>query len=185
MGSLVDGNPAPVFDGSSGYVRVGTQQSGGGYTGPPQLAVSSASLAVAAWVNPAGTPSSQAVVAGWEDSYLVGQLPDGTIGWSLNTASPGFSWVSTGIQLPVGQWSHVAVSYDGSIVRTYLNGVLQDAAAASGAISANTGYPFCIAARPDVAGSVLRRLDRRRRRVRPGAAGLRHQAAPRPGPGRR
>jgi hypothetical protein len=149
------GGTAPVFDGSE-YVRVGTPLAGQ-YVGPPQLAVSSAGLTVTAWINPSGPGAANgSAIVGWDPSYLVGYFDDHTIGWALQTQSLNLAWVRTGIVAPQGQWSHVAVSYDGSFVRTYLNGAFVHAMAVSGAIiPSSTVEPFCIANRPDVPGSLF------------------------------
>jgi hypothetical protein len=149
------GGTAPVFDGSD-YVRVGTPLAGQ-YVGPPQLAVSSAGVTVTAWINPSGPGAANgSVIAGWDPSYLIGYFDDHTIGWALHTPSLNWAWVKTGIAAPQGHWSHVAVSYDGSSVRTYLNGALVHAMAASGAIiPSSTDQPFCIGNRPDVPGSLF------------------------------
>jgi hypothetical protein len=42
-------------------------------------------------------------------------------------------------QLPVNTWTHLAVTYDGSSVRVYMNGVLVRTKSQSGTISTSTG----------------------------------------------
>jgi hypothetical protein len=45
---------------------------------------------------------------------------------------------TAGPALPVGTWSHLAVTYDGTSVRLYVNGVLRSTLAASGGITTST-----------------------------------------------
>ena len=53
--------------------------------------------------------------------------------------------------LPTNNWSHIAVTYDGSFVKGYLNGELLGAVAASGTVknSQNVGTPLMIGNEPD------------------------------------
>jgi Tc toxin complex TcA C-terminal TcB-binding domain/Concanavalin A-like lectin/glucanases superfamily len=145
------GGQAPVFDGTSTYVQVGTSAQG-----PPQLAITSAAVTVTAWINPGGPGGTDgSAIAGWDGAYLMAYFDDHTIGWALSSLAPGWGWVRTGVVAPQGQWSHVAVSYDGSFVRTYLNGVFVHWLAGAGPIVANPTVPFCVGDRPDVAGSLF------------------------------
>src|SRR6185436_2157336 len=41
--------------------------------------------------------------------------------------------------LPLNAWSHLATTYDGSLVRLYVNGVLASSTAVTGAMTASTG----------------------------------------------
>jgi fibronectin type 3 domain-containing protein len=51
----------------------------------------------------------------------------------------GVDSVSGTSQLPAGTWSHLALTYDGSALRLYVNGALVGTAAATGAIATSTG----------------------------------------------
>lgn len=48
-------------------------------------------------------------------------------------------WVDGGAALPLNTWSHIAVTYDGSNIRSYVNGTLARTIAAGGSISVTTG----------------------------------------------
>lgn len=53
----------------------------------------------------------------------------------MTTSMGGNAWNDApGVAVPLQKWSHVACSYDGSFIRIYLNGMLKDSMAASGAI---------------------------------------------------
>ena len=62
-------------------------------------------------------------------SYLLGLSPEGTIYFGL-FANEKQTYVTGETAIPVGQWSHIAAVWDGTTMRTYLNGVQQVATAA-------------------------------------------------------
>jgi hypothetical protein len=124
------------FNGSSARVRVADSAS---------LDLTSAAT-VEAWVYPSAAQSGwRAVVQKEPDSYLLhasssaGSLrPAGgvTVGSSVPTVfSPS--------ALPVGAWSHLALTYDGSQVRLFVNGVQVVSAPQTGSIAAS-GSPLWI-----------------------------------------
>ena len=45
---------------------------------------------------------------------------------------------TNGPAVPLGVWTHLAVTYDGTTLRLYVNGVLRSSTAASGGIAAST-----------------------------------------------
>jgi len=59
----------------------------------------------------------------------------GAEGWTFFLQTDTATYPDTGvIPLPLGEWAHLAATYDGSMIRTFLNGVQQTQTAASGAI---------------------------------------------------
>jgi len=59
----------------------------------------------------------------------------GANGWTFFLQTDAGTYTDTGdIPLPLEQWTHLAATYDGAMIRTYLNGVLQTSTAASGDI---------------------------------------------------
>jgi concanavalin A-like lectin/glucanase superfamily protein len=94
-------------------------------------------MTLEAWIRPLPDPRPQAggVIAGKDGEFLLVRNPDGTLRWALNVRSPGFLLVDAGpAATPEGAWSHVALAYDGSIVRVYVNGVRVSAWVISGPI---------------------------------------------------
>ena len=97
----------------------------------------SGSLTLAAWVYRTTGQSGWRLVAGrqygttWDDQYFMGFL-DNACRFGVHTTS-GFPIVSGGVA-PNAQWIHMAGTYDGSIVRLYVNGTQVSSSAASGAI---------------------------------------------------
>ena len=102
-------NSALSFDGSSGYVIA------------PDNGVSlSSPFTLEAWVNPTVNTGSQ-VIVGKEDSYLM-SVRSGTLQYAIKTAGT-WTYVDTGLAVAAGSWSHVAITYDGTTVIGYVNGV--------------------------------------------------------------
>lgn len=122
-------------DGDGDWVDVGT---------PDDLHLDS-SLSLEAWVKPA-SGSGAGTILGKENEYLVGLSAQHTIRWALRLTDPGWTWVDTGVQIPDDEWSHLAVTYDGSTVTTIVNGVVTHAQAAAGAIPSRE-HAFRIAGR--------------------------------------
>ena len=91
-------------------------------------------LTLVAHVRPSANTPNPGIIVNKEGEYEIARFPDGTLRWALANASPGWDWVDTGAAIPLGEWTRVAVAYDGARVRTWTNGVLRHAAAASGAI---------------------------------------------------
>jgi hypothetical protein len=84
------------------------------------------SLTIEAWIKLNATSSFRGVVEKWNDdgsqrSYNF-QVYDGIL--TFHASSVGDSWdMVTGSTLSVGQWYHVAVTYNGTDMQLYLNGV--------------------------------------------------------------
>jgi hypothetical protein len=129
-GSLVNGptwmtgrvNSAINFDGVNDYVQVGSQ---------PALLMTNA-LTLSAWIYPTSSTSTRTIV-NREGEYDIGEL-EGVLSWAFSNTNPGWNWVSTGYSPPLFQWTHIAVTYNNGLVKTYANGVLVHTYNGSGAI---------------------------------------------------
>ena len=140
--------------GPVGFVAMSTAASPSAYMSAgtrPQLQLTGA-FTIAAWAFPS-LNSELGVIVGREGEYLIARFPDGTLRYSLATTTPGWGWVDTGHVL--GRvWSHVALTYDGTAVRAYVNGRQVHEAPASGPIGdAAPGLnEFRVGARQDPSG---------------------------------
>ncbi len=109
------------FDGSSQYITLDRSVS------------DSRAFTFAAWVKPAGGPANQAVL--WLGSGTTRRLSltpdDGTGQARFSIVNGGAEQTLTATALPVGLWSHIAVTLDGATGVLYVDGSV----AASGAIT--------------------------------------------------
>jgi hypothetical protein len=103
---------------------------------------------VEAWINPSSqvTNSDQQSLIFGEGGSVQMVVQPGTTGvkpmFQFGTGS-SFYLVLSSIQIPIGQYSHVAGTWDGVTLKVYVNGVL-GGQAVPGAKPASTGCPFFI-----------------------------------------
>jgi hypothetical protein len=113
------------FDGVDDYVQIGA---------PANLRLTSA-LTTEAWIyatNPA--MGRYQTTFNKEGEYELGLTPTGRLWWAIANSSPGWVSIDTGYAVPANQWLHVALTYDGSVIKTYVNGALVHSLAGSGPI---------------------------------------------------
>jgi glucose/arabinose dehydrogenase/PKD repeat protein/chitodextrinase len=124
----------------------------------PTMNVTGTALTLSMWINPSSGQVGDGVVIGksWGGGgphYQYGielsstRVPSFYIGTTNNT----LVGASMGSALPVGQWSHLAVAYDGSLARFYLNGAPVSSPSMTGNIADRSGSVIRIGA--DVDGS--------------------------------
>jgi chitodextrinase len=123
------------FNGSSGLVQVAAS---------PSLGLSGA-MTLSGWIDPAASQSGwRTIVQRQVDAYFLnasngsGALRPsggGTLGGSVQ-------WVGGTTPSPVGSWTHLALTYDGSALRLYVNGVQAATLAASGTIQSSSSPLF-------------------------------------------
>jgi formylglycine-generating enzyme required for sulfatase activity len=94
-------------------------------------------ITISAWINPSNTSSIRMIVSKYKDyagmSYLL-ELSNEKLHFMLRDVNSFF-----GIQtFSIGIWYHVVATYDGSRVRGYINGELDNEQAAYGAIPITT-----------------------------------------------
>lgn len=84
-------------------------------------------ITMSSWVNPKtqgtdGYTVGGIVVNGGDYEFAITSGTN-TIRYALNNVTYSTSWVDTGIAIPLNQWSLVSITYNGSSIITYLNGV--------------------------------------------------------------
>ncbi|MEP7264506.1 MAG: LamG-like jellyroll fold domain-containing protein [Bacteroidota bacterium] len=114
------------------------------------------SITVEAWINASvwsAIPSEGTILckhswtaAGGEQGYVLRAGGTGVLSWNfagLDINSTPVSWVETvsGTSLTLNTWYHVAGTYDGSVARIYINGVLAGSTSFAGSIVASTAFP--------------------------------------------
>ncbi len=72
----------------------------------------------------------------YDEHYYFG-FEDGKYRWFVNTSS-GYSDTTIGSAAPLGQWIHLAGTYDGASVKLYVNGALQFTTSHTGTFSSDT-----------------------------------------------
>ncbi|MDJ1505189.1 LamG-like jellyroll fold domain-containing protein [Xanthocytophaga agilis] len=105
-----------------------------------------------AWIYPTGAGShatAGGVILSKEGEYLLARFPNGTIQCAFANTTPGWGWINTGVVAPLNTWSHVAVSYQNGVIKTYLNGTLANTYTGTGVIgdAATTQNDFRIGGR--------------------------------------
>src|SRR5262249_25472250 len=118
---------ALVFDGASNLVTVPDSNS---------LDLTTA-MTLEAWVYPtAGGGWRDVIFKGPSSQYYLEASSDmGTPAFAGNFTSPLYAPAA----LPLNTWSHLAGTYDGSMLRLYIGGVLVASRAQTGAIQTSTG----------------------------------------------
>ncbi len=153
-GTLVNMNPgtdwvsgkigvALDFDGSNDYVDIGS--------GLSPLT----DFTVAAWVNPVKSDVDLHIISKgnngtntqWE---LTTSTVSGQVDFRAWSSGTGPSGVRSTLSLPVGSWTHVVGTYDGTTWRIYWNGVLDNTSTMPGPVA--TAYNIYIGA-VDIVGS--------------------------------
>ena len=107
----------------------------------PSLQMSN-KVTMEAWINPTGSGTGSQIILNKEGEYELGIIADtGEILVAIAQSDDTWAWRYTGQHVAAGEWSHVAVAYDGVAgeAKTYINGQLVDIYSQSGAIG--DAYP--------------------------------------------
>jgi hypothetical protein len=97
-------------------------------------------MTLEAWVRPSALGGWRTVAFKERSGGLVyGLYADQAGGRPLGEVFIGSDRNATGAALPLHAWSHLATTYDGSLLRLYVNGVLASSTSVTGAMAASTG----------------------------------------------
>jgi len=125
------------FDGVNDHVRVPDAS---------DLRFTSA-MTAEAWVFPTSIGSDQHIFSKWDIVGGINQrsyaLAISSAGYAYIIGSPngtatGYTVVYSSATVPINQWTHIAGTYDGSNLKIYINGTLDNSASYSGGIFAGT-----------------------------------------------
>lgn len=127
------GGNSVSLDGTNDYVDVGTG-----------LNVSGA-MTIDAWIKPATIGTQQAIVSKWCDgagcaggstkhSYIFWIDTDGRLKFNVQNSSGVGAAVTSVAQLIAGNTYHVAATYNGSVIRVYINGRHEASVSATGTL---------------------------------------------------
>ena len=99
-------------------------------------------MTVAAWIKPDGESGEAGTIVSKEDQFRIARFPDGTVRWAFANANPGLLWTNTNAVLPAGVWTHLVVTFDHGVVKTYLNGDLAHSYDGAGDMQPIAGLPY-------------------------------------------
>ena len=125
------------FDGNNDSVDLGTSNLLGGAT----------QITIDAWVYPTGFPDYQGIIyPGPTNIWWIQLLPSAQVRFAINNSASGAADSTNTI--PANQWTHLALTWDGTTARLYINGVQDPTTlAASGAIPDDSGNTKAIGSR--------------------------------------
>jgi len=91
-------------------------------------------LTVEAWVNP-GKADGENMILNKEDCYEIAVI-NGTFQVAIQPAGAGWEWVAENAgPVSAGEWTHVAATYNGAEIKTYVNGKQYSTFAKSGVLN--------------------------------------------------
>ena len=144
--SGVFGNAAH-FDGLDDYVDIGTADN---------LALGN-NFTIEAWINPEDMGNYR-TIASKAGSFFFAQA---NVGGSLRIATYFFglkyaTWQAANDSIPLYSWSHVAITFDGTNIRFYVNGKLSRQANNPGSVTSPGGNSVFVGSRSDLASKAYK-----------------------------
>ena len=129
-----DGGYALEFNGLGDYVGCGNGQ---------RLGLKN-EITFSAWINPKADPTKEAVIIGEVPFRWTATLFKGRVWFYINSGKNICAKT-----VPFEQWTHIAGSYDGRVMKFYVNGNLAGTRELSASQSINTGGPLYIGGKWD------------------------------------
>jgi glucose/arabinose dehydrogenase/chitodextrinase len=134
----------------------------------PTMNITGTALTLSMWINPSGSTSNDQVAFGkfWNGTsadphYQYGLELDHGLSphFYIGTTSNASVGAAMGSALPVGQWSHLAMVYDGTRVSFYLNGNLMSTPSMTGTIASRQGSTIRIGSDIDSSQKFVGSMD--------------------------
>ena len=100
----------------------------------PSLSITGTGLTLAAWIYP--TAGSNGAVIHKEQHFSLLRNADGSLTYA-DSATWSYATIGNYGSTPLNTWSHVAVTFDGSAIRFYINGALASTVNRVGALTDN------------------------------------------------
>jgi hypothetical protein len=145
---IVDwGTSALELDGGTGSLSLGN------------FSLSGAGLTVEAWVWANTFPSGSGTVlhrsgSGASDDLLLA-ADEGANWWSSSLLLSAASSAQSTSPLQIGSWTHVALTYDGSEHKLYVNGILESNPTDTSGLAFGASEPWTLGARLDGTGTAV------------------------------
>jgi hypothetical protein len=114
------------FDGKAGHIEI-----------QPDNSLSVDFITIVAWIYRVGncpTVNDTCMIFNQEHSYELGIRSGNTLQWAIKADTDWF-WYNTGAEIAQKQWLHIALTFDGVSVKSYLNGKVVNTKAYSGKIN--------------------------------------------------
>jgi hypothetical protein len=109
-GALGDGDTAALFNGTSGYLST--------------AATITTTPSIVAWVKPSAAGFLLRIInCGNNFPFELAIGNDGHLNFFLNFTGLTPGWTDTGAPLPLGVWTHVAMTWNGTTLKAYKNGL--------------------------------------------------------------
>jgi len=85
--------------------------------------------------------SGEDIVINKENSWEI-RDDGGALQWAIYTSNQAWFWYNTGVTISVGETAYIAITYDGTYIKTYKNGVLANTYTypANGTLVSNSSY---------------------------------------------
>jgi hypothetical protein len=102
--------------------------------GPYDDLKATSSFTVELWTHPVGVATNLQILAIREGEYGLSRTSNGQLQVAWSTTDNAWAWKPTDAFLPTDTWTHVALTFDGASVSTYINGIKASHFAASGEV---------------------------------------------------
>ncbi|MDX2302002.1 MAG: LamG-like jellyroll fold domain-containing protein [Microscillaceae bacterium] len=132
------GNRGLYFDGSDDYVDLGSQATLNNAFAD--------NFTIECWIKIESYGSQKLILSSWDEGNIASRIQFGLndVGGLILKETFGNQHPSPGGSVPLRQWTHVAVTFDGFNIRYFVNGALNTTIAKTGNTFAGPSLPFLV-----------------------------------------